>query len=652
MRTTLLAVLACCPGLAAQEAPRAPRELPAPIRLGQRVIAINDRSRSIPQVVIVRDVRSYFGAIAAWTPTVRFPILIDDGSAAAAEDIARFVRGFKPAKVVTWAAPQVKDAPPDNPEFKSVNRVDVTAALNESWDLAPGFSMPDFSQALAKLGHTPPGVVVMNAHDPAWTGGLALAAAHGQPVVWVESLNAVDHFYTVAEADELCGKIETEVAALPLSWRALGDDIDAVTIAMSTPAKLDKGGHEFLAMTDRVGRLGTGSEVPQRWAWAGQVHGTARESAYRAMSAIFLTHTSAWFFDGYPDSAPWNAYDCTKAAASLQEQLGVNTEVLDAPKQSAGDWRLRAARPVDADLLVITTKGNADFFDLNPGQCKPGDVPILSRPGAVHIVHSWSSLFPGSRDLLAGRWMERGAYFYVGSVHEPYLNAFLPTPMLVARMFSGAPWGAAVRQDSGPCWKVAVFGDPLVVNTSSRAAIDAVLPLEGAAEVGTDLRDRLKAGEYEAAFRALVLTGRDGDLAKIADAVLKDDEKRKALTPGAAELAVLPLFRANKHDAMVSAYTLMDRPRAQSPALRDALWLAAYPRMAAPSEAWMNVLRVNLRKDMIARDATSLAAAVARSKSKEAGDEFLRSVRAGLTDKAQQDALDAAIKLPMSEWGK
>lgn len=657
MRTALLPLAALTFTCGAQQpapqtAARAPHELPPPIRLGQRVVAHNDQVRHIPQLVIVTDVRAYLAAIAAWSPTLRFPVLIDDGSPAAAEDIGRFARAFKPARIVTWAAPAPKDAAPDNPEFKSVDRPRVTGALNEAWDLAPGFSTPDFIDALKKTGNTPPGVVVMNNNDPAWAGGLALAAAHGQPIVWVEALQAIDHFFTVPEADDYCGKVETEVAALPLQWKALGDDIDAVTLATSIPAKLDKGGHEFLAMTDRVGRLGTGTDVPQRWAWAGQVHGSARESAYRAMSAVFLTHTSAFFFDGYDDSPPWNAYDCTRAADALAEQLKVKTEVMDKPRQGAGDWRMRASRAVDADLIYVTTKGNADFFDLSPGQCKPGDLPVLARPSAVHIVHSWSSLFPGSRDLLAGRWMERGAYFYVGSVHEPYLNAFLPTPMLTARMFSGACWGAAVRQDSGPCWKVAVFGDPLLVNTEAWHTTDAPLPLEGAAELGTSLRDDLKAGRYEPAFRALVMVGRDGDLAKVVSALLKDDEKRSKLTPAAAGLAILPMLRAGQQEDIASAYALLDRPTAQNPTLRDALWLAAYPRMSAPSETWLNALKVNLRKDQIARDATAVAAAIARTKNKEAAEEFLRTTRANQTDKALQDAMDAALKMPQSDWGK
>ena len=56
----------------------------------------------VPTVVIVPGGDSYIEAIAQWTPQARFPVLIDDGSARAREDIARFVRAFKPPQVVRW----------------------------------------------------------------------------------------------------------------------------------------------------------------------------------------------------------------------------------------------------------------------------------------------------------------------------------------------------------------------------------------------------------------------------------------------------------------------------------------------------------------------------------------------------------------------
>jgi hypothetical protein len=507
------------------------------------------------------------------------------------------------------------------------------------------------------MGHVPPGVVVINAIDPAWTAGLALAAGRGQPLIVLEEPIALDHYYSVAQADDLAARIEAELAALGVSWNALGDDIDAVTLAMNCPVKIQRG-DEFLATSDRIGRLGNGTELPQRWAWTGQVPGLAREAAYRAMSALFLTHDSAFFFDGYPNSKPWDAYDCTKAAQPLRDELKLNMEVIDTPRQGASDWRSRAVRPVDASVVYVTTKGNADFFDLEPGQCKPVDVPIFTQPFAAHIVHSWSAIYPGLPSLLSGKVLQRGAYFYVGSVHEPYLSAFLPTPMLTARMFSGAAWGAAVRQDGGPVWKVAVLGDPLVVYTSRRTASTDPLPLENAERgtlqvIGATLREDLKADRFEQGFRALLLTGRDDDLAKLASAALS--QKRESITSAAAELSVLPLFRAGKHDDMLSMYTLLDKDRAASAPLRDALWLAAYPRFSTLAQEgnarWLSTLRLNVRPEVIARDATTLAAAVSRERGKDAGVQLLEQIRDSRTDKAERDAIDAALKQPITQWG-
>ena len=117
----------------------------------------------------------------------------------------------------------------------------------------------------------------------------------------------------------------------------------------------------------------------------------------------------------------------------MLRQVGITVELDDTPRQGAADWRLRAARTVTADLILVNTMGNADFFDLTPGQCKPGDVPILNVPAALHIVHSWSLLAPDTRDTLGGRWLERGVFAYAGSVNEPFLEAFVPTPAVAAQ---------------------------------------------------------------------------------------------------------------------------------------------------------------------------------------------------------------------------
>jgi len=75
-------------------------DLPPPQRLGAKATLLREAVPVVPVLVLVPNVRSYIEAIAAWTPGGRYPVLIDDGSRDAAEDIGRFSRAFKPAKVV------------------------------------------------------------------------------------------------------------------------------------------------------------------------------------------------------------------------------------------------------------------------------------------------------------------------------------------------------------------------------------------------------------------------------------------------------------------------------------------------------------------------------------------------------------------------
>src|SRR5947207_14863192 len=79
---------------------------PAQVLLGQRVLQVQHAATVCNTVVIVGDSSSYVRAISGWTPGRRFPVLIDDGTPAARDDIARVVRAFKPAHVVRFALKQ------------------------------------------------------------------------------------------------------------------------------------------------------------------------------------------------------------------------------------------------------------------------------------------------------------------------------------------------------------------------------------------------------------------------------------------------------------------------------------------------------------------------------------------------------------------
>lgn len=653
------AILALCPVAAGQNQPTptppaappattaVPTAQPPQVLLGRRVEQVRQSAQVCSTLVLVPDAASYIEAIARWSPRVRFPVLIDDGTPLTREHIGQFARAFAPARVVRWSS--TPGATYDAAAFAKLDGGAITAASARAWGLPAENATDDALLALWKnANYQPPGIVVVGLDDPAWTAGLALAAGRGQPLVFTKARQGLDSTFGAPEAEPLLRIIELGAESTGLSWRGLGDAIDAVTLCMNTPSRYDAG-KDHLAMTDRIGRLGPAATPGERWAWCGQIHGSAPRAAYAAMCSLFLEPDAAWFFDGYEDSPPWNTFDMTKAA-SYFSQAGVRVEVNDTPRNTAADWRSRAARPIDAGILFVNTKGYDDYFELPPGQARPNDVPILTKPAVMLFVHSWSAANAGNRDRLAGRWLERGVFAYVGSVHEPFLQAFVPTPVLAARLASGAPLGAAARHDPSQWWKITVLGDPLYTLGPAARRSDAQPPLEGAIEIRDALRDMLTAEKFAEALTVLSLSGRDADAARLIEALLANQSA--AITPGAAREAVLPLFRAGQTDNVWRMFARMDAAGKRDPALRDALWLSATPLLdGKPDEALLAILRDNVRAFQPARDAMLVARAIHAAKGMDAAMAMLNTVRARLAA-ADQEQLDAAMKQPPEAWGR
>jgi hypothetical protein len=385
------------------------------------------------------------------------------------------------------------------------------------------------------------------------------------------------------------------------------------------------------------------------------VFGTPEQAAYRSMSAIFLVPTRAWLFDGYPDTQPWSNYDCTAAAKPLR-QAGLDVTVDDVPHNGESSWRLRADPGIDAGLVMVNTKGAGDEFNLEPGQCRPSDVPFLRVPAIVYFVHSWSAVMPGERSTVAGRWLERGAYAYLGSTFEPYLQSFIPTPRVADRLVMGVPWGAAVRWDDTPppnkadqkvtipeAWKLATIGDPLITLGPPPAASAAPLPLDGATALDEQLRTQLDAKDFAGALRTLTILGRDKDAARLALAILTDDPK--SFTPRVATESILPLTRAHDTAGLIKAYAQLTPNLAAEPVLRDALWHACDSELGStPNEAMVNLLRANLRSDQIGRDAAELSRPLAKFYGPNVGLAMLNDAKTKCQTDYDRGHIDAAMK--------
>ena len=594
-------------------------ELPAPRRLGVRSRVLASAAVEVPTVVLVEHPADAARAIGAWRGFVRYPVLIDDGTPASADAIGRFVRAFEPETIVRWSSGE-GDWSGDAQAVRS----QIVAALarvfgveTEEPTIGPGLIGP-----LVEAGATPHGIVMVDASDPAWVAGLALAAGRQQAIGFTSSVGRVNGSVPEDRLAQQRTDTATALGLYGLDWRGLGSGVDALTLAMNTASKVRapdapriQNREALLALTDAIVR--DGDHAGPRWAWGGMIFGSARVALERAMASLFGVHRAAWVFDGYPDNPPWSAYDGTEAAELLR-QAGVAASLADSPANGIDDWRRIASRGVDAELALINTKGNPDFFELGSGQGRPGDAPLLARPTAVIMVHSWSLASPANIGTVGGRWLARGASAFYGSVQEPTLGAFVPTPAVVRRLIGTYPLGAAVRFDDGPAGRLNLMGDPLVTLTPERLGRRAEpgVPLDGARPVRDDLEAALRAERFAEGLGLLAMSARDAEAARLVRALL--DSRPEAVTPGVAAAALTACYHAagrlGDWSLVLDLFERLDVSDRENALLVDALWHAA--RAAADDTdqqgRWDAVLRTNLRDGQALEDAFEVARRMAR----------------------------------------
>ena len=631
-------------------------------RAGLRAALLRQVQMTLPFVVLVDDAPSYLYAISQWEAMVRFPVLWDDGSVESREHIARFVRAYRPEKVL-----RLED---DNDWAFGGSREERAAAIERSFAKALDENHDDWRDTIKAIndqGVVSPGVVLTDPGDDAWPAALALAAGRFQPIGFMTKPANVWKPLEPEAADLIEREAERLAKSTGRSWDALGDEIDAITVVMNTGTQIKTGGsvRSRLATSDRVGRR-EHNGAGERWAWCGQIIGNESRSTYQAMCSLFLELDQAFIWDGYNSTPPWVDYDGTKAASVLEE-AGLRVELNDQPKHGIDYWYNRMVNPIadregeagSALLMLMNSKGSSTRFDL-PGpiaeEGRPGDLPILELPAALHIVHSFSLQQPMNPRTVGGRLLERGVYAYAGSVDEPYLSGFVPTPAIAQRLAAGVAFGTAIRWfdgdvqasgfDPSRAWKIAVLGDPLTTLGSAGRRTQAELLIDSLVDLDLQSKQRLKDGEFEGALEDLVLLGRDKDAARLAKALMSDQPA--SFTPGMALMALPVLQRAGEFVAMVDCYDRLDRDGRQNELMQDLLWLVS-PYLLARGE--LNdasllarveaLLRTNLRNGQKIRDAERLAMHL---RSRSLGDALgvLEGLRAELNEN-QTQMLDKAI---------
>ena len=554
--------------------PSADLELKAAMAMGQRVAQRQHALPLVNQVVLVPDEATYLDELARWSPNARWPILFDDNQYA-----PRFIRRFRPAKV--WRRSSVGVGVED---FKKLSAHVVASAWGGS--ASPTIAFRD-------RGIEPLGLVLTRAGDPARVAAVALAAGRGQLLRFTSNWDKPTSLWTEVQTNRILDEVQTILHESKETFGAIGDTIDAITVCMSMPSLANfLGARENpVATTDLIGRTLEGS----RYAWCGWIFGTKKQSAYMAACSLFLPRDRYWFCNTYPETGGWENYGAGNMAQVLPT-FGIKSVITEGTFESLLKFDEGG---VAADVIYFTSKGNPDFLELADVKVAPSWLPILNTPAALYFIHSWSLKNPSVRSTVGGTWLDRGVYAYVGSSHEPLLQAFVPPMEVMRRTTSLIPLLPASRWFSGQGpystpWRINTIGDPLMVcgpNTTTNRkrvaandrtdCIDAVVEVEEAMNQAISLPND---DTFALAIDLLTRIGRDAVASRLWDAA----HEQSVAGPLSAKVSLPALFRMKRTDQFLVAFRMLAKPTVRE---QNLLWQLAGTRLETP----VDLLLYNIR---------------------------------------------------------
>ena len=625
-----------------------PNQLPWFVRPGESALRLRLQVPVVNQVVLVPDLTTLIDEVSKWSRQGHWPVLIDDSYYA-----SMFIRAFKPGRVLR------RTDRVDRPSKLPMRQQMMESAVGAVWGGKPG--MP-IREAVSASGLLPaPGLVVTEADDSAAAAAVLLAAGRGQPLVFLDiAAGDPDTVMGTTKSMALAAAVEQAAVRSGLTWQALGDQIDTITLCRRLPARVTTrmpvanpaAQGEPVALTDVIGRRADGS----RWAFTGWMVGSAALTAYQANCSLFLHRGSAWMCNTYPDSGNWATWGLAPAAetltqagyeVSLQEHVSLNQLLA---LERAG---------IDDRQIWMNTKGNADFFRMGDGaDADPGEVPILNSPAVLNFIHSWSLRSPESLDSVGGRWLQRGVYCYTGSSQEPQLNGFVEPSLMARRISGGVPWIIASRywgeskSAMARVWRINTIGDPLMIapppkQTGRRrrpptkeALPPGTIDVRAAAVAGMKSLETVTSDEtFASTIHDVVLIGKDEIAAQLWAAAMQ----QQAAGPASARAAFGSLFRLAKHEAMLEAWKRL----APASALEgDMLWGALAPQISAGglSDAEIEALRQSIGPGSLVHRIKALAPLIASRWGSGAAVAAINAARAHATNSRQQRELDAISK--------
>lgn len=589
-------------------------ELPWQVKLGIRSALLSERTPVLDRVVLVPDLATWLDEVARWRLRARWPVLIED-------DLYTplFIRGFKPKQVVR-RAPVEKPLPESAAELEARAK-EIALGVWGSDGLEPEETIENVYQ---RLGWIPQGIVATSFTDPAWPAALALAIGRG------ELLRKLDGDFGVANDTlgvDAVARIENAVEGMfsgsGLTWETLGDDLDAFTICrelavrvqvpMPASMRMEVSGRgripvdPLVSLTDFICRNVDGS----RFAICGWIWGDRERSIYMAMCSLFLDRDSVLLVNAYGSTGTWRSYEITDPGGML-ETVGFDVRgIREGENATIAAWRLLVMGGVDADVLIFNTSGAESVMNLSKSTTgTTHDIPALSRPLALHMIHSFSLHSPGDKRTIGGRWLSRGVYAYVGSCEEPFLHAFVPPKALVKRIVNFVPFLVASRLGTGEMskpWRLVTIGDPLMLieppPKRHRKRIEIAVPLEpGDVDLRAMVSARLRQEGQPAdawVLRDLQLLSQDVLARKLWDRSLEHSPTSEQAS------AILPLlFQQRDASSFLTAYRLAGEPEGEA---REMLWTLFLPRLKRfRSVSELSTLVRSLRRGLAAEDLREL----------------------------------------------
>ncbi|MDD5644130.1 MAG: hypothetical protein PHO00_01620 [bacterium] len=396
----------------------------------------------VKKVVIAPDEETFLYYLGEWSPENKFPIFIGESGYS-----QKFISAYGPDTVEKTGKKNIGGITEDN-IFRALASSQTAKGIKS---ISSGEGFKSYYKMLNK-GKAVDGIVIMSRNSKEAMAGAALAAFYKQDVFMFDCGRSMDDKISFDGVDGLRNSILQFIRDRGYEYSGR-KGIEYITIARDMPYIYERS----MSVDDAIGREKmTDSDV---YAFVGRIVEVEEgASLYQAMCSLFLEAGRSLFFDLWtPD---WRLPAGYGAWMLFDRMVTLNVSV---PQADIGSWRKITKGGLAANFIWVNTGGGPKDWG---GSGTPDDIPS-GRPCCVYFAHSNSARDPRDKDTICGRWLRQGAYFYVGSIFEPYAQSFQFSYYAVKDLVEGKSFAQAFQTKRGLFkgrfdipWKHIYIGNP------------------------------------------------------------------------------------------------------------------------------------------------------------------------------------------------